>query len=87
MRTPDEERVLVCACPSTAKIHALPVPPWIRTCEEAQDWLSSGLDRRIVNSALKRRPGKEHAMNTKSIDSRTAYAEVLHGRGDPQRCA
>ncbi len=51
MRTPDEERVLVCACPSTAKIQALPVPPWIRTCEEAQDWLSSGLDRRIVNSA------------------------------------
>ena len=44
MRTPDEERVLVCACPSTAKIQALPVPPWIRTCEEAQDWLRNGTE-------------------------------------------
>jgi hypothetical protein len=51
LRTPDRERVLVCACPSTARIYALPVPPEVRTCKAAQAWLSSGLAGRIINGA------------------------------------
>ena len=50
-RTPDRERILVCACPSTARVYALAVPRDIRTCEGAQAWLSGGLAGRIINSA------------------------------------
>ena len=50
MRGPDGERV---GAPARrlARVYALPVPPLIRTCEEAQNWLSGGLGRRIINSA------------------------------------
>ena len=51
MRTPDGERVLVCACPSTARVYALEVPWTIETCEMAQIWLSGGLAGRIINGA------------------------------------
>jgi hypothetical protein len=51
LRGPDSETVLVCACPSTARIYALRVPPEIQTCQEAQAWLSGGLAGRIINGA------------------------------------
>jgi hypothetical protein len=51
LRISDRERLLVCACPSTARIYALPVPPETRTCQEAQAWLSGGLAGRIINGA------------------------------------
>jgi hypothetical protein len=51
MRTPDGETVLVCACPSTARVYALEVPSEIQTCEAAQAWLSGGLSARVVNAA------------------------------------
>jgi hypothetical protein len=38
----DGMRVLMCACPSTAKVFHLEVPPETKTCEEAQKWLHSG---------------------------------------------
>jgi hypothetical protein len=50
-RTPDRERILVCACPSTARVYALAVPQDVRTCERAQNWLSGGLSGRIINGA------------------------------------
>jgi hypothetical protein len=51
LRGPDGETVLLCACPSTARIYALQVPPETRTCEAAQTWLSGGLAGRIINGA------------------------------------
>jgi hypothetical protein len=51
LRGPDSETVLVCACPSTARIYALQVPPEIQTCQEAQAWLSAGLAGRVINGA------------------------------------
>ena len=51
MRGPDGETVLVCACPSTARVYALPVPSGVRTCTAAQAWLSGGLAGRIINGA------------------------------------
>ncbi len=44
-------KVLVCACPSTAKVFALGVPSEIKTCMEAQNWLSGGLSSRIVSAS------------------------------------
>ena len=35
----DEYTILVCACPSTARIYSMRVPPHIIKCEEAQKWL------------------------------------------------
>ena len=51
LQAPGQERVLVCACPSTARVYALEVPRHVRTCEQAQAWLSGGLAGRIINSA------------------------------------
>jgi hypothetical protein len=51
MRGPDGETVLVCACPSTARIYALVVEPGIITCEDAQNWLSGGHAGRTINAA------------------------------------
>ena len=51
LRTPEGETVLVCACPSTARIHRLAVPSQIQTCEQAQAWLSGGLAGQIINGA------------------------------------
>ena len=50
-RTPDRERILVCACPSTARVYALAVPWNVQSCERAQGWLSGGLAGRIINGA------------------------------------
>lgn len=35
----EEMRVLVCACPSTARVYTMEVPTDISKCEEAQKWL------------------------------------------------
>ena len=35
----DPMRVLVCACPSTARVYAMEVPPEVGTCRDAQNWL------------------------------------------------
>lgn len=32
-------RALVCHCPSTGRVYALPVPSEVRTCDAAQNWL------------------------------------------------
>jgi hypothetical protein len=51
MRTTDGKTVLVCACPSTARVYALEVPSAVTTCAAAQAWLSGGLSGRIINAA------------------------------------
>lgn len=43
--------VLLTNCPSTLKKFALQVPPTIKTCKEAQSWLSSGLSNRIISAS------------------------------------
>jgi hypothetical protein len=47
----DGHCVLVCACPSTAKVFALEVPANVETCDGAQSYLSSGLNSRIISAA------------------------------------
>jgi hypothetical protein len=47
----DGHSVLVCACPSTAKVFSLEVPPATETCEQAQRYLSSGLSSRIISAS------------------------------------
>jgi hypothetical protein len=47
----DGASVLVCACPSTGKLFALECPPNTETCEQAQNYLSSGLSSRIISAA------------------------------------
>lgn len=47
----DSQSVLVCACPSTAKVFALEVPPEVETCDQAQRWLSSGLSARCISAS------------------------------------
>jgi hypothetical protein len=51
LRLPGGETVLLCACPSTARVYALEVPADVRTCAQAQAWLSGGLAGRIINGA------------------------------------
>jgi len=46
-----ESRVLVCACPSTGRVYALEVPREVKSCREAQAWLSGGLSERIVSAS------------------------------------
>ena len=47
----DNAAVLVCACPSTAKVFGLEVPPNVETCQQAQSFLSSGLNSRIISAS------------------------------------
>ncbi len=49
MQTPEGETILVCSCPSTAKVFSLETESKITSCDEAQDWLSGGLSKRIIN--------------------------------------
>lgn len=35
----DNMKILVCSCPSTARVYALEVPEEINTCEHGQNWL------------------------------------------------
>jgi hypothetical protein len=51
MVSPDGETVLVCACPSTARVYSQEVPPETATCEAAQEWLSGGLSGRTITAS------------------------------------
>lgn len=44
-------RVLVCACPSTARVYAMQVPLYCMTVSQAQDFLSSGLSQRLIGAS------------------------------------
>lgn len=44
-------RVLVCACPSTARIYAMQVPKSCKTVDEAQHYLSHGLNKRLIGAS------------------------------------
>jgi hypothetical protein len=48
METKDGARVLVCACPSTARVYALRIPREIASCENAQRWLHGNRSLRVV---------------------------------------
>ena len=43
-------RVLVCACPSTARVYPLEVPPDCPSVEQAHNFLSGGRARRIIGA-------------------------------------
>ena len=47
----EDMAILVCVCPSTAKVFSLEVPSQVVTCEQAQRYLSSGLNSRIISAA------------------------------------
>lgn len=47
----DNMTALLCICPSTRKEFVLEVPPDTKTCEEAQDWLSSGIAKNIISAS------------------------------------
>jgi hypothetical protein len=51
VRFPDGDMLLVCTCPSTRRTHGLEVPGWIRSCAQAQAWVSGGLSDRIINAS------------------------------------
>lgn len=44
----DDMNVLVCACPSTARVYALEVDPQVETCEQAQNWLWNNSGIRVI---------------------------------------
>ncbi len=44
-------RVLVCACPSTARVYAMQVPERCTTVKQAQHFLSNGLSPRIIGAS------------------------------------
>lgn len=52
--TPDGEKVLLCHCPSTARMYAMPRPRQITTCAEAQawGWRGSWLDKARINPKI-----------------------------------
>lgn len=39
VKMPDEQRILLCSCPSTARVYPIELPRRIKTCEKAQIWL------------------------------------------------
>jgi len=49
-----EMRVLICSCPSTAKVFSLEFAKDVATCDQAQDWLHSGssIDRIIPKTRV-----------------------------------
>lgn len=47
----EETTVLLCVCPSTSKTFVLEVPQEVKTCEQAQSYLSSGLSSRIISAS------------------------------------
>lgn len=47
----DKMTALLCVCPSTQKDFILETPLEIKTCVEAQKWLSSGLSDRIISAS------------------------------------
>ena len=46
----DNMRVFVGACPSTARVYSLEVPPEVDTCEQARCWLANDNDLRTVGA-------------------------------------
>ena len=46
-----EHKIIVFACPSTARVYSQEVPQEITSCEAAQNWLSSGLSTRIISAS------------------------------------
>lgn len=50
METHDKVRVLVCACPSTARIYTMRVPSEISTCESAQKYLHGNRSVRVIGT-------------------------------------
>jgi len=51
MEAADGSRVLVCACPSTARVYAMRIPREIQTCENAQEWLHGDRRLRVVGAS------------------------------------
>jgi hypothetical protein len=51
METTDGARVLVCACPSTARVYAMRVPREIASCQRAQQWLAGDRPIRIIGAS------------------------------------
>jgi hypothetical protein len=51
MQAKDGSRLLVCACPSTARIYAMRVERTIETCEQAQRWLYGDRNVRIIGAS------------------------------------
>ena len=47
----DKTRVLVCACPSTAKVFVMNVPREIESCESAQNWLHGNRSVRVIGAS------------------------------------
>ena len=47
----DDMKILLCVCPSTAKVFSLEVDGSVTTCEQAQNYLSSGLSGRIISAS------------------------------------
>lgn len=46
----DGMTVLICACPSTAKVFSLEVSPDCKTCEEAQNYLRGGYKMNVIGA-------------------------------------
>ena len=51
MQARDGSRLLVCACPSTARVYAMRVAREVSKCEEAQRWLHGERRLRIVGAS------------------------------------
>ena len=51
LESSDGARVLVCACPSTARMYAMRVPREIKNCTQAQSWLAGDRPIRIVGAS------------------------------------
>ena len=51
MQAPDGARVLVCACPSTARVYSMRVPREIDTCRAAQSWLAGENKIRVISAS------------------------------------
>jgi hypothetical protein len=47
----DKMTALLCICPSTAKEFVLEIDPSIKTCREAQAFLSNGMSERIISAS------------------------------------
>ena len=42
---------LVCACPSTARVYHMEVPPGTKTCEKADEYLRGDVTGRMVGAS------------------------------------
>ena len=51
MELRDKTRVIVCACPSTARVYVMRVPREIVTCEMAQNWLHGNRSVRVIGAS------------------------------------